>query len=94
MLSVVAVALLLTAPEGPVMAQQKQEVIPGKWMTPLAPPSHPSITINRLSGMKNVGEHIYREAITNMFSHEGCYPQLKHIAFCSAASDLHLITAL
>lgn len=74
MLSVATVRLLLTAPEGPLMAKQKQEVIPGKWMTPMAPSLHPSVTINRLSWMKNVSEHICSKAIPNMFSHEECYP--------------------
>lgn len=74
MLSVAIVGLRLTAPEGPLIAKHKQEVIPGKWMTPLAPPLQLSVAINILSGMKNVGEHICSEAIPNAFSHEGCYP--------------------
>lgn len=73
------------------MTKQKQEVIPGKWMTPRASPSSPNITINRLSGRKNV-EDICRESIVSMFSHEGCSPRLEHIAFCSAADDLRLMT--
>ncbi len=45
-------------------------------MTHLAPPLRPSVTINTLSGMRNVGQHICSETIPNMFSSERRYPKL------------------
>lgn len=75
MLATAIIGLRSTRPEGPGMAKQKQEVVLGKRIAHLEPHQHPFVTINTVSRMEGVNEHICSEAILNMFSHEGWYPK-------------------